>query len=164
MLKNNILSIFIILSTCSCCGQSKEEAFIAQYEFEDLSQFKGTHMFHRGKNKEGEVLIAFFAPSMQNKFDKIYFFNVFVKDSDNIKIVCNKDDTYYDTVYIVRLVNRFIDYKISALEVDTVGNVKIDIELEDRALFKFANENEKLKRSKEMKWFKIKGNWYKPKH
>jgi hypothetical protein len=55
-------------------------------------------------------------------------------------------------------------YKIPGLYVDTAGNVFVYIkDFETMAFVRFANENERLKRSKEYTWKKIKNtdNWYK---
>lgn len=151
----------------SCCAQTKEKAFLSQYEFEDFLQFKDIEVFKRGGDKNQQIL-AMFVSYLVNDNSKTGCYLVTL-DKKNYQVIKAKWTTEYnveaDTVKLQQLAQTFMKYKIPRLNVDTAGNVFIYLkDVETFALARFANENEMLKRSKEMKWIEVKENWYKPKY
>jgi hypothetical protein len=156
-----------MLLLLGCCDSSEDMKFLTKHEYDHFTQFKGTYMFYRGQNKEQYSLVVLLAPSRQNHFDEICFFYIYFKDTNNFNFFCNNlgnNNVCCDTNYIIGLTSKFLSYKISELEVDTIGNVRIDwYDYPELELVRFVNEEEMLKRSKETKWIKVKDNWYKPK-
>ena len=62
----NIWTIIMLLLFSGCLGQSKEEKFLAKYEFEDFSQFKGVKMFFRSSDEQGNFIVLGYAPHFVN--------------------------------------------------------------------------------------------------
>lgn len=164
MIKSCLIMLIMIL-LISCFGQSKEKAFIAKHELENFSQFKGVNIFKRGGDKNDQILAI----------DASYFINdisrtecyVITLDKKNYQIKKSKWTTEYyddaDTLKFQQLSQVFMKYEIPRIDVDIEGNVFVYLkDVEALALVRFVNENELLKRSKEMKWIKVKDNWYKP--
>ncbi len=152
----------------SCCGQTKEKAFLAQYEFEDFSQFNGVSVFIRGGDSEKNPIIFINAPHLIKDTSKVGYY-VVTLDKKNYQVIKAKWMTEHyveaDTLKLQQLAQKFMKYKLPRLNVDTLGNVFVYLkDVETLALVRFANENEMLKRSKEMKWKRIENrdNWYKP--
>lgn len=165
ILRNTIISSCIMLIFGSCCGQTKEKAFLAQYEFEDFFQYKDVDVFKRGGDKNQQIL-AMFLSYIVNGNSKTGCYLVTL-DKKNYQVIKAKWTAEYyveaDTVKLQQLAQTFMKYKIPRLNVDAAGNVFIYLkDVETLALVRFANEDELLKRNKETKWIKVENNWYKP--
>ena len=50
-LKNLIIFSCIIFQLWSCCGETKENTFLAKYQYEDFNQFRGIQIYKRGGDK-----------------------------------------------------------------------------------------------------------------
>lgn len=150
----------------SCIGQSKEKAFIAKYEIEDFSQFKGVDMALRGVDKQGNLCVFGYAPHLVNDSAKVGYYIV-ILDGESYQAIETKlvRTEYYadaDIVKLQQLAQTFMQYKIPRLKVDEQENVFVYLkDFETLALVRFADENELQKRSIEVKWINIKYNWYK---
>lgn len=160
-----MMNCLTMILLTSCLGQSKEKAFIVKNEFEDFSQFKGVNVFKRGGDKNQEIL-AMFVSYFVNDNSKTGCYLVTL-DKKNHQVIKAKWTTEYyvdeDTVMLQQLAQTFIKYKIQRLNVDNIGNVFVYLkDIETLALARFVDENELKKRSKEMRWIKVKDNWYKP--
>lgn len=156
-----------MLCVNSCIGPSYEKAFLSKYEFENFSQFKNASVFIRGGDGEGNPIIVIDAQHLVRDTSKVGCYVVILdKKSDRIirsKWTLTEDKVNADTIKLQQLAQTFMQYKIPRLEVDEQGNVFVYLkDVETVALVRFANENELKKRSKEVKWINIKGNWYKP--
>jgi hypothetical protein len=164
IIRNTIITFCISLLFLSCGGLTEEKAFLAKYEFEDFSQFKGIEVHKRGGD-ENHQMLTMIVSNLQNDSSKAGFYLVTL-DKINFHVVeanwTNEHYVYPDTLKLQQLAQTFMNYKIPRLCVDTVGNVFIYlIDIETLSLVRFANENELLKRSKEVEWTKVKDNWYK---
>lgn len=166
ILRNTLIISLIMLFFGSCCAQNKKKSFLAKYEFEDFSQFNGINMFFRGCDKEGNYIIFGYAPYLINDTLRTGSYIV-ILDKKNYKAI----DTRLiltgdiDTIKLQKLAQTFIKYEIPRIEVDIVGNVFVYLkDVETLALVRFFNESELQKRSQEMRWIKVKDNWYKPKY
>ena len=166
MLKEIAIIYLVMLLSNSCIDQSNEKAFIAKYGLEDFSQFKDIDMTFRGSDKQGNFIVFGYAPSLINTSGAGYY--IITLDSKSYQIIETglmraEDYVNADMIKLHQLAQTFMRYKIPRLNVDAQGSVFIYLEnAEALALVRFANESELLKRSKEMKWIKIKDNWYKP--
>ena len=166
ILKKVIFSIFIMFFWWSCCGQTKEKVFLNQFEFEEFLQFKDIDVSKRGGNNYQQTLALFISYSVNNKSKTGCY--LVTLDKKNYQVLKTKWTTEYfveaDTTKLQQLEQEFIKYNIPLLRVDTLGNVFIYLkDAETLAMVKFTNESERLKRSKETKWIKIQGEWYKAK-
>ena len=157
-----IMALLLLFTECNRLTQ-KEQVFFEKFEYEDFSKFKGCHLFYRGKDKEEGAFIAGFVPTRQENIDTICFINVFIREKNNYKLFHDSIYKNVDSVYIYSLTESFLAFQVSELQVDTIGNVFIALCKDKTTLFMFVNEEELKKRSKETKWEKIGGNWYKPK-
>lgn len=166
MLRQIFINSIIISIICyGCLGQSREKNFLAMYEFEDFSDFKGVDMYLRGLDKDGRFVVHGFAPHFKN--DSLGAWHYVVKlDKDScirteIKWVLTEKYENADTVKLQQLAQRFIDYKISRLNVDKNGNVFVyfgDLKLK---LAQFADKNWLTRYSHgTRKWINIRSNWY----
>ena len=166
MLKEMVIIYLVMLLSNSCVDQSNEKAFIAKYGLEDFSQFKDTDMTFRGSDRQGNFIVFGYAPNLINTSEAGYY--VVILDSKNYQVIETElvraeDYANADMIKLHQLAQTFMRYEISRLNVDAQGSVFIYLEnAAALALVRFANESELLKRSKEMKWIKIKDNWYKP--
>ncbi len=167
LLRNSIIISCIMLLLVNCCGQNKEKAFLAQYEFEDFSQFNGVSVFIRGGDREKNPIIFVNAPHLVNDNSKVGYY-VVILDKKNCQVIKAKWMTEHyveaDTLKLQQLAQTFMKYKIPRMDVDTAGNVFIYLkDVETIALVRFANEDELKKRSRESTWTKVKNtdNWYK---
>lgn len=164
MLKEITIICLIVLLFDSCMGQSKEKVFIAKYEFEDFSQFKGVDMALRGADKQGNFVVFGYAPHLVKDSSKIGYYIV-ILDKENYQAIESKllRTTYYEDADIIRLqqlAHAFMKYKIPRLDVDEQGNVFVYLkDFETLALARFMNESELQKYPR--KWVRIKSNWYK---
>lgn len=161
-MRNNIIIIALLLFFVKCSQlDQKEKKFIEKHGHENFSEFKGCNLFYRGTNHEEGVFIAGFVPIQQGNYDTICFINLSIKDS-TYNLVHDSIYQNIDTIFIISLGEKFLDFEISELQVDTIGNVSVSICEDKTTLFMFVNEEELLKRSKEQKWKQIEKNWYKP--
>ena len=167
LLRNSIIISCIMLLLVNCCGQNKEKAFLAQYEFEDFSQFNGVSVFIRGGDRES-IVIMLDAPHFVKYTSRIVLYIVTL-NRKNHQIIEGKwslTEHYVeaDTLKLQQLAQTFMKYKIPRMDVDTAGNVFIYLkDVETLALVRFANEDELQKRNRESTWTKVKNtdNWYK---
>lgn len=150
-----------------CAVYFHKKAFLAKYESDDFSQFNNFHIFIRGRDREGNPIIGVNAPNLVYDTARVEFYVViFDKQDYHVKEAkwMSENNVNADTVKLQQLAQTFMKYKIPRLNVDEQGNVFVYLaDIETLALARFVNESELLKRSKEMKWKNIKGNWYKPK-
>lgn len=157
-----IIALLLLFTECNRLTQ-REQVFIEKFEYEDFSKFRGCNLFYRGMDKKEGALIAGFVPTRQEDNDTTCFINVFIKEKDNYRLVHDSIYKNVDTVFIYSLIEDFLAFQVYELQVDTTGNVFIALCEDKTTLFMFVNEEELQKRSKETKWEKIGGNWYKPK-
>lgn len=149
----------------SCIGQSKEKMFIAKYELDNFSQFKGVDMAFRGSDKQGNFVIFGYAPHLINDTAKVGYY-VIILDKENyqtIKTELTRTEYYVnaDTVKLQQLAQTFMKYKIPRLKVDEQENVFIYLkDFETLALARLENESGM---KYPQKWINVKSNWYKPK-
>ena len=167
MLRQILISnLTIILLFCGCAEQSREDEFLAKYEFEDFNQFKGTNIFVRNFDKQGNLIIIGYAPDLKNDSTKTGYFymKLDAKNHQAIKTTWTLTEDYADadTVKLQQLAQAFIKYDIPRLKVVKNGNVFVYKNLEKLAFVRFVDDNELLK-SSHRKWSNITGNWYKPK-
>jgi len=151
----------------SCIGQTKEKTFIAKYELEDFSQFKGVDMAFRGSDKQGNFVVFGYAPHLVNDPPKVGYYVVILgrENYQAVKTELVKTEYYVnaDTVKLQQLAQAFIRYEIPRLKVDEQGNVFVYLkDFETLALARLASDSEMLKNPVK-KWINIKNNWYKPK-
>lgn len=169
MLKQIVTNCLIMLCFNSCIGPSYEKAFLSKYEFENFSQFENTSVFIRGGDCQGNPIIFINAPHWVRDTSKVGCYAV-VLDKKSAQVIRAKwtlteSNVNADTLKLQQLAQTFMQYKIPRLKVDGQGNVFVYLkDVETLALVRFTNENELLKQSKEMKWVRIKKNWYKPKY
>ena len=164
-----IFLLHIILLLYNSCEQHKrEKEFLDKYEYEDFSQFKGVNMEIRSYDDSGKILIPGRIDFLKNDSLKFGYYTLKMDTQDyNIPYmhwICADKEVELDTIRLKHLAQTFMKYKIPGLYVDTAGNVFVYIkDFETMAFVRFANENERLKRSKEYTWKKIKNtdNWYK---
>ena len=151
----------------SSCVVHNERAFLAKYEFEDFSQYKGVNIFKRGTDKYNNPFLVMDTQHFINGTSKVGCY-VVILDKKNYQVTETKwtsTGTFVnaDTIKLQQLAQTFMKYEIPHLNVDSAGNVFIYLkDIETLALVRFVNENELQKRSQEMKWIKVKGSWYKP--
>lgn len=165
--RNTIITFCIILLFWCCGGLTEEKAFLAKYEFEDFSQFKGIEVHKRGGDENHQMLTMILSELQNDSSNSGFYLVTLDKINFHVKEAnwTNENYVYADTLKLHQLAQTFMNYKIPRLYVDTLENVFIYLkDIETLTLVRFANENEMLKRSKEMKWIKVKENWYKPKH
>jgi hypothetical protein len=144
-----------------------EKEFLNKYEYEDFSQFKGVYMGIRSYDDSGKIIITGTIEFLKN--DSLKFGDYTLKmDTQDYSIpymhwICTDKEVELDTIRLKHLAQTFMKYKIPRLHVDTAGNVFVYIKEDAHSFVRFANENERLKRSKEYTWKKIKNtdNWYK---
>ena len=161
--------ILLILCGCSTrnCLTKQENIFLESFGNEDFSKFKGCTMIYRGIDEEKNKLIVGVVPKQKEDYNNLICINLRVKDKNSFRLeVLNNDNvickTDVDTAFICELAERFLDFDISELRVDTDGNVSVAICEDELDLFMFVNEQEMQKRGKEVVWEKICDNWYKP--
>ena len=167
MTKNKTAILLIIICISSCTGQTREKKFLAKYEFEDFSQYNNVSVFIRGSDREKNPIIMINAPYLIHDTSKVGLYVVTLDKNDhriiNTKWTLTEDCINADTIKLQYLVQTFMRYKIPRLKVDKQGNVFVYLnDNETLALVKFANNNEFEKRNKDVKWIKIKQDWYKP--
>ncbi|HPU46384.1 MAG TPA: hypothetical protein PLQ91_01980 [Bacteroidales bacterium] len=163
-----IFLLYLILLLYNGCEQHRREReFLDKYEYEDFSQFNNVHIFIRGGDRES-IDIMLNAPYFIKDTSRIGLYIVTLnRKSHQIiegKWTLAEHHVEADTLKLQQLAQTFMKYKIPGLYVDTAGNVFVYIkDFETMAFVRFANENERLKRSKEYTWKKIKNtdNWYK---
>lgn len=158
-----------MLSFVSCYRNTKEKAFLAQYEFEDFSNFCGTSMIVRGITENKDICIyGHISYLVNNTLKETPYYLIVDKKNYQIKkinFIKNKSSSINDSLILQQLVFTFMEYQVPRLEVDIDGNVFVYLkDVETLGMVKFANKDELLKRSKEMKWVRITENWYKPKY
>ena len=167
MLKQIITNCLILLCFYSCIEQSKEKVFLSKNEFEDFSQFNNVSVFIRGGDSEKNPIIMIDAPRLVNDISKVGLYVVTLDKKDyriiNAKWTLTEDSVNADTVKLQKLVQSFIKYEISRLDVDIEGNAFVYVkDVETIALARFVNDSKFLNRHNE-EWENIKGNWYKQK-
>ena len=147
----------------SCVGVSYERAFLAKYEFEDFSQFKGVDMAFRGTDKHGNLGVFGYAPQLINDYSKVGYY-ILILDRENYQVIetrLARTEFSADTIKLQLLARTFIEYEIPRLKVDTQGNVFVYLKnFETLALARFADSD--LPKYPH-KWVEIGNNWYKPK-
>jgi len=162
----NIIISSLVMLIFNSCAVHNERAFLAKYEFEDFSQFKGVNIFKRGTDKHNNPLLVMDAQHFINGTSKVGCY-VVILDKKNYQVIETKwtlIENYVnaDTIKLQKLAQTFMKYEIPRLNVDIQGNVFVYLaDIETLALVQFINESELLKRSKETKWVNIKNNWYK---
>ncbi len=164
----NIVICSCIMLLGSCCGQTKEKAFLTQYEFEDVAQFKSASIYVRGADSEKNPIILVDAPYLIRDTSRVGCYRVILGKKNNQVInahwtLLRSGCVDADTIKLQKLAQSFRQYKIPRLDVDEKGNVFVFLkDVETLALVRFANEEELQKQSKEKEWINIKHNWYRP--
>lgn len=152
-----------------CIIYFEQREFLEKYEFEDFSQFKNTSVFIRGGDSEKNPIIVVNAPHLVRDTSKVGCYVVILDKKNYDQVIKTKwmkeYDIEADTIKLKQLAQTFIQYKIPRINVDEQGNVFVYLkDVETLAFVRFANKNEILSRSKEIKWIKVRDNWYKPKY
>ena len=158
-----ILILLLLGYGCNCHLQ-QEQKFLEKYGNEDFSDYKGSTLFYRGIDEDGRKMVAGFVSTQQGTCNSC-FINAFVSNNSNCKLLYDTIlfGEVLDTAFVQNKVTRFLEFEISELRVDTCGNVAIAFSEDYLELYMFVDENEVQRRSKEVKWKKVVGNWYKPK-
>jgi hypothetical protein len=164
-LKLGISILLILLLGYGCnCHLQQEQRFLEKYGNEDFSDYKGVTLFYRGIDEDGRKKVAGFVPIQQGTCNSC-FINAFVSNNSDCKLLYDTIlfGEVLDTAFVQNKLTRFLEFEISELRVDTCGNVAIAFNEDYLELYMFVDENEVQRRSKEIKWKKVVGNWYKPK-
>lgn len=162
----NIVICSCIMLLGSCCGQTKEKAFLTKYEFEDFSQFNNADMMRRGVDRNDNICVFGYAPHLVIDSSEVGGYSMAL--DRNYQVVRfgftqKKHHVVADTLKLQQLAQAFMKYEIPRLNVDEQGNVYVYLKDPGTlALVRFANEEELQKRSKETEWINIKHNWYRP--
>jgi hypothetical protein len=167
--------VFLVLLLCNRCHkQSRENTFLAKYEFEDFSSFKDLGVFKRGESEDGR-LIMIDVPYITNDslFTGLYLVRLGINDNRIVEAEwVTKHKNSVDTLTLQQVAQSFVKYEISGLEFDGQGNVFIYLDnFEELSLIRFDNDTE-VERMKaryddqhdwERYWKRIRGNWYRSK-
>ncbi len=167
MIKQIVANCLVILCFSSCVGHSKEKAFLAQYEYEDFSQFNSTSTFIRGLDSERNPIVMIDAATLVEDTVDVGLYTVTLDKNSNQIIrsrwTLTEDVVNVDTMMLQQLAISFIQYNISRLIVDDQGNVFVYLkDVENPSLARFINENELQKHNGESMWINIRHDWYIP--
>ncbi len=160
------ISSLVLYSYGKCRDYFHEKEFLASYELEDFSQFKGVDMILRGADKQGNFLVFGFASNLVKDTSIVLSYAIILNRENcqivKIELAQKSDHLNADTLKLQGLAQKFMQYEIPRLDVDTAGNVFVYLkDFETLALVRFVNDSELQKHSKETKWSNIRGNWYK---
>lgn len=166
MLKKVAICSLILLCINSCIEQSRREAFLSKYEFEDFSEFNNVHIFIRDEDS-GNPIVMMNAPNLVNDTSDIGLY-VLQLDKNDYHVLDSKwtyggEEIDADISKMQQLAKVFINYKIPRLYVDEAGNVFVYLkDVESLAMIRITDSLH-FPKSFNHSWVRIRGNWYIPK-
>jgi|GEM_PF-1806196 len=164
--KSKILLIFIatlmLLLSCSRSKSYYNNKFIEKYGNENFDEYKDFSIFIRGANKDGDPVVYLVDMCHKNSLF-IVVLNSNTGEVKSSRYHLTQDSSVIKRNMSISLVEKFWNYRIYALYVDSVYNVKINvIENAEPNLIRFSDKKY-IKDEYLNGWRKIKDNWYEKK-
>ncbi|MBC9914022.1 hypothetical protein [Chitinophaga varians] len=153
-----LVGIFSLLILVSGCYRYARSTFLEKYADEDFSPFKNIYILNRDYDPDKHTSILFV---FDEREDGPYVVRV---NSTLGKIVGTSthmmdDARNPDSILKQQLALKFMQYHISALDVDSVGNVRVWMKHEHPDLIRVSNVMN-IPEYNRSDYKKIKGNWY----